>query len=285
MIRRVAGTGLSPRVRGNRRLIQERIADAGSIPARAGEPEHGPTTPQRRGVYPRACGGTESKSVAQSTLTGLSPRVRGNREQVNQVAAASRSIPARAGEPGVCNHQARHTGVYPRACGGTSMSWTKMTSLAGLSPRVRGNLRHRRDQHARVGSIPARAGEPFRAMSRLLSRSVYPRACGGTREKLFLTQPWTGLSPRVRGNPDCDATPSRPSRSIPARAGEPSGQPGSMPGCPVYPRACGGTLPCLDVRQSGSGLSPRVRGNLSDAAVAGLVGRSIPARAGEPSPP
>ena len=121
-----AGSGLSPRVRGNRldsfdadrslRSIPARAGEPvriiayevvlGSIPARAGEPKLLADRPSssNSGVYPRACGGT---------ITGLSPRVRGN------------------------------------------------TRYEGLSPRVRGNL-DRGSRAVRLpGSIPARAGEPL----------------------------------------------------------------------------------------------------------------------------
>ena len=50
------------------------------------------------------------------------------------------------------------------------------------------------------GSIPARAGEPMRAVSSCWVRRVYPRACGGTYIQAAVTVMNTGLSPRVRGN-------------------------------------------------------------------------------------
>ena len=52
--------------------------------------------------------------------------------------------------------------------------------------------------------------------------------------------------------------------------------------CTVYPRECGGTRVSHAARVEGQGLSPRVRGNLSLAAVGGDEARSIPASAGEP---
>ena len=50
----------------------------------------------------------------------------------------------------------------------------------GLSPRVRGNL------------LP-----PMYAVNHA---GVYPRVCGGTREKIHVRDDNQGLSPRVRGN-------------------------------------------------------------------------------------
>ena len=51
----------------------------------------------------------------------------------------------------------------------------------------------------------------------------------------------------------------------------------------VYPRACGGTLSCRAVGRIGSGLSPRLRGNLWHIGASTGDFGSIPAPAGEPS--
>ena len=50
----------------------------------------------------------------------------------------------------------------------------------------------------------------------------------------------------------------------------------------VYPRVCGGTSKGCHSNHTGCGLSPRVRGNLVDIALAESCIRSIPACAGEP---
>ena len=72
------------------------------------------------------------------------------------------------------------------------------------------------------------------------------------------------------------------SRSIPARAGEPSRNPRRQSLPTVYPRACGGTYPPTSVDSPPTGLSPRVRGNLRGRNAYPITRRSIPARAGEP---
>ena len=92
-------TGLSPRVRGNLVDVHHASSGDGSIPARAGEP---PLTGLDRGVYavyPRACGGTFANITNMAQGDGLSPRVRGNRNEVRRARHHGRSIPARAGEP------------------------------------------------------------------------------------------------------------------------------------------------------------------------------------------
>ena len=119
-------------------------------------------------------------------------------------------------------------------------------------------------------------------MMRGWRRRVYPRACGGT----FALQPPSvapvGLSPRVRGNLGLAWGWFVFCRSIPARAGEPRVAMGCGGWDRVYPRACGGTGFRFSLLEQSYGLSPRVRGNLTNTSVGVGVTGSIPARAGEP---
>ena len=192
---------------------------------------------------------------------GLSPRVRGNhvdqkqsRPNMGSIPARAgnppnalrptpclRSIPARAGEPSGAGGRCRCFPVYPRACGGTYTGNGAVVAAQGLSPRVRGNplrfLRFIRDR----GSIPARAGEPPCRSMRRPPRTVYPRACGGTRGPSSAPPCCPGLSPRVRGNLGRYEQGDVGTGSIPARAGEPWSRASSRSPRWVYPRACGGT--------------------------------------------
>ena len=192
------------------------------------------------------------------------------------------SIPACAGEPGIAPAAHSADPVYPRVCGGTYPASTSLCSTHGLSPRVRGNQRGHGYPGARVWSIPACAGEPRAIRTAVRAVRVYPRVCGGTDEGEFVTGCYNGLSPRVRGNLarecQCDAR----FRSIPACAGEPEGRNRGRVHRAVYPRVCGGTLPCAPMMMYSAGLSPRVRGNRSALIRPPRLGGSIPACAGEP---
>ena len=86
--------------------------------------------------------------------------------------------------------------------------------------------------------------------------------CGGTEAGKCGRWPMTGLSPRVRGNPDHCHSTGRRNRSIPACAGETR-----------HPNAR---------RPTSQGLSPRVRGNPFSGSEIMYGSRSIPACAGEP---
>ena len=158
------------------------------------------------------------------------------------------------------------------------------TFCKGLSPRVRGNRPVRKRSAQRWGSIPARAGKPFRHSATTARLRVYPRACGETARSLYPPKPSDGLSPRVRGNLAASLLFSARSRSIPARAGKPCGRTPRRTPAKVYPRACGETHLLRISAATHSGLSPRVRGNRGAGVASGGLLRSIPARAGKPSP-
>ena len=215
-------------------------------------------------------------------MTGLSPRVRGNRPLRTMDGVVIGSIPACAGEPARSSARLVWHRVYPRVCGGTSNPIASASRNTGLSPRVRGNQYRYSIAQYNAGSIPACAGEPSGLMRKTKSGWVYPRVCGGTFEdSLDLIEGW-GLSPRVRGNPPRPAENPTPRRSIPACAGEPPCSPVAYHVSKVYPRVCGGTPRRRTPRHPPRGLSPRVRGNplLFQIELSPL--RSIPACAGEP---
>ena len=133
--------GLSPRVRGNRRVLEDGNEALGSIPACAGEPSRRALQGRPPEVYPRVCGGTSASSYGKASAMGLSPRVRGNRLGMPLRVRLKRSIPACAGEPVSGVSPAGELRVYPRVCGGTDWPAWPWASAWGLSPRVRGNLR------------------------------------------------------------------------------------------------------------------------------------------------
>ena len=168
-------------------------------------------------------------------------------------------------------------------CGGTSAIEVLEPEGQGLSPRVRGNPRRPGVPPQRPGSIPACAGEPPPVLARVPASRVYPRVCGGTTPVAGTVPRVDGLSPRVRGNPLRRRAVGWGRGSIPACAGEPPPRRRAGASARVYPRVCGGTLTTESLRAAGTGLSPRVRGNLRSALAASVANRSIPACAGEPS--
>ena len=132
-------------------------------------------------VYPRVCGGTTNLTVVSRYSAGLSPRVRGNREATLLRPRAGGSIPACAGEPNDYHAIRAVARVYPRVCGGTTITLRIAGIIPGLSPRVRGNRYAAVVNAGQERSIPACAGEPAVIIDFVLSTRVYPRVCGGTQ--------------------------------------------------------------------------------------------------------
>ena len=193
-------TGLSPRVRGNPRFPFVSPTASRTIPACAGEPPAGGRTRCQNRDYPRVCGGTRCRRHGQVGTAGLSPRVRGNLCQHPGCEALHGTIPACAGEPASIPALCTTTGDYPRVCGGTPFAGMRVGRIAGLSPRVRGNLSSVSMCQPLWGTIPACAGEPRSSPARSRRSRDYPRVCGGTQTELIRDMQDWGLSPRVRGN-------------------------------------------------------------------------------------
>ena len=135
------GMGLSPRVRGKRRIAEGLQGELRSIPACAGEapPPRPRPRPRPRPVYPRVCGGSPVRLSSPDS--------------------SERSIPACAGEAVSGRPAARPAGVYPRVCGGSAARPAVAVAYGGLSPRVRGKLAGGAAAAVKEGSIPACAGE------------------------------------------------------------------------------------------------------------------------------
>ena len=255
--------GLSPRIRGNRAGSARFRPRSGSIPAHTGKPATPRGTVSTSGVYPRAYGETAAKCMASLRVLGLSPRIRGNPRRGPPRRTDPGSIPAHTGKPRRGCARGRIAGVYPRAYGETIRLRGPMPSRLGLSPRIRGNLRRRHGAALLSGSIPAHTGKPGSRSNRSGRRRVYPRAYGETPRGPEAAATPSGLSPRIRGNRARPAPDAVGGGSIPAHTGKPSSRWRSRWASRVYPRAYGETLACSLVSGTRSGLSPRIRGNLS----------------------
>ena len=214
--------GLSPRVRGNRKLRRKGVAPVGPIPACAGQPRSTAAASWPRRAYPRVCGATQKQTRRGVRGVGLSPRVRGNRPSGFNIISITGPIPACAGQPSCATSSPLKAGAYPRVCGATDPEAAGAVDCLGLSPRVRGNLRLLLLQALWLGPIPACAGQPLFLCASLGLSRAYPRVCGATSSSPTAIWKVKGLSPRVRGN-----LLARPHRCamlgpIPACAGQPA---------------------------------------------------------------
>ena len=151
------------------------------------------------------------------------------------------SIPADAGAPKRNRTNLSGQKVYPRGCGGTELYQHHAGRGKGLSPRMRGHRTQRIFGHLLQRSIPADAGAPRGGGPEQPTGQVYPRGCGGTRQRRFSSVVEPGLSPRMRGHLPQLASSHPANRSIPADAGAPHVHVPPGRESPVYPRGCGGT--------------------------------------------
>ena len=125
-------SGLSPPVRGSRRVRLRRGAEPGSIPARAGEPPPRRSATRHRRVYPRPCGGAGDPFRFPYSNRGSIPARAGEPSVTRRSSSSSQgSIPARAGEPasvsvrpilGLSPPVKTPDRVYPRPCGGACLA-------------------------------------------------------------------------------------------------------------------------------------------------------------------
>ena len=247
-------------MRGQRVEHKHHLAVGGSIPACAGATSRLTLAGFLYEVYPRVCGGNLHPQRGVKHQGGLSPRVRGQRSRPSVALVNEGSIPACAGETATAASQAQPCSVYPRVCGGNLPAPLSRSRLRGLSPRVRGKPHTRRQPQIRPGSIPACAGETQRRGNHRRSAKVYPRVCGGNRERNNALLRRKGLSPRVRGKPGHPAAGDSGGRSIPACAGETAIANGWGEVSWVYPRVCGGNPAAGPPSPDWPALSPRVRG-------------------------
>ena len=275
--------GLSPRVRGNPRGTGACTGSGGTIPACTGEPTSSGTASCKPPDYPRVYGGTSSKPVGIATVTGLSPRVRGNPGGPPPGPGTRGTIPACTGEPGRQQVAVGRCRDYPRVYGGTRLTVVGWSYPEGLSPRVRGNLDRAGSRCASRRTIPACTGEPRYPAAWASTTADYPRVYGGTICTASLSRSDWGLSPRVRGNLFERELDFRQLRTIPACTGEPGTAPPEPWPCRDYPRVYGGTAPSDPEEGDGWGLSPRVRGNLFNPVAGFRQLRTIPACTGEPN--
>ncbi len=254
--------GLSPRVRGNLGQRIDRAVNHGPIPACAGQPWTAIGPALRFRAYPRVCGATEGSCVQDLQFQGLSPRVRGNHHRPACRFPGTGPIPACAGQPNRTHGPGLRRRAYPRVCGATAKAYEAGEKITGLSPRVRGNLGQRADLLGHLGPIPACAGQPASGAVHPCLFRAYPRVCGATDARLINAAPDLGLSPRVRGNLCIPCCPIWTLGPIPACAGQPQHHSIKGSAARAYPRVCGATDGYAARLTLGTGLSPRVRGNL-----------------------
>ena len=254
-------TGSSPHGRGTPGAKYPTPAQCRIIPAWAGNTFTEAEWAGGNTDHPRMGGEHILNTVGRTYELGSSPHGRGTRAGVRPRTARRRIIPAWAGNTRLAMPIPRTTSDHPRMGGEHARAACTMTAADGSSPHGRGTRTRRTwpptprpSDHPRMGGEHARDSE--------------------------INTQIAGSSPHGRGTPpDCPATPGPP-RIIPAWAGNTAQR------CPRHwPRAdhprMGGehkTVPAT--LSSPLGSSPHGRGTLFGREVLPVIGRIIPAWAG-----
>ena len=174
--------------------------------------------------------------------------------------------------------------VHPRGCGEHYLRSRSAFASGGSSPRVRGTPAGERQQASGRRFIPAGAGNTSKSFWRTFSDAVHPRGCGEHSVRWRMISWSSGSSPRVRGTRRRQAAGSRARRFIPAGAGNTRGSKPHQFKRTVHPRGCGEHILCEAERLLVGGSSPRVRGTLLVQLKSLVIGRFIPAGAGNTLP-
>ena len=152
-------------------------------------------------VHPRACGEQSAPAPLPMPFPGSSPRLRGTVKRNNCHTVEHRFIPAPAGNSSGSRSALPQSAVHPRACGEQFQTGHRYCNCGGSSPRLRGTVHGFKlmGYMARIGSSPRLRGTVLR------SPPSMPKLVGS--------------SPRLRGTAPDGPHATRPSRFIPAPAG------------------------------------------------------------------
>ena len=173
--------GLSPRVWGNRHVVQHITTTSGPIPTCVGQPSATSRCVKPSEAYPHVCGATNQSPFLCLLFSGLSPRVWGNRLLPWTKYSCYGPIPTCVGQPYHCPFLSSDFAAYPHVCGATQFKKSVGSSILGLSPRVWGNLRCTLCQPSRLRPIPTCVGQPTDKPTKGSPKRAYPHVCGATR--------------------------------------------------------------------------------------------------------
>ena len=157
-LRKAAGSGSSPRMRGTLSNIRLRVQ------------------PPRD--HPRVCGEHLPTASVFHPLTGSSPRMRGTPWWSTDHMARLGIIPAYAGNTQYPTGISRNKGDHPRVCGEHPYRIIPIPEDMGSSPRMRGTLVVPVVYHVPRGIIPAYAGNTDHGRSTASNPWDHPRVCG-----------------------------------------------------------------------------------------------------------
>ena len=150
--------GSSPHPRGTPATVMRNAMRRRFIPAPAGNTALDDHQPPAATVHPRTRGEHQVTRANQAEERGSSPHPRGTRARLEGLGAASRFIPAPAGNTTSTTPTTRVATVHPRTRGEHARPTTPTASPGGSSPHPRGTPRVFLSATVNRRFIPAPAG-------------------------------------------------------------------------------------------------------------------------------
>ena len=280
-----ASSGSSPHTRGTPETSNDHETSYRFIPAYAGNAQHRSPPAHGGSVHPRIRGERAPYSVACWVAYGSSPHTRGTLQQLQQLQGLARFIPAYAGN--ACSRQkvAPEGAVHPRIRGERRSSTYLLLGSYGSSPHTRGTRLPIIRRYCTTRFIPAYAGNAASPGRRTVRVAVHPRIRGERAGITRVNGDIIGSSPHTRGTLDQHLAGVRPTRFIPAYAGNAGRNGRRQPSQPVHPRIRGERSLPHSRSSVSTGSSPHTRGTLAAWRPRSAPPRFIPAYAGNASSP
>ena len=211
--------GSSPRMRGTPDVLDHLRADAGIIPAYAGNTCVREWTVRPFRDHPRVCGEHAGRARTAQLDDGIIPAYAGNTPHTNRIQRPSRD--------------------HPRVCG-EHICLSRFTMARwGSSPRMRGTHHAQGQGDQLQGIIPAYAGNTSSSAATRTSTGDHPRVCGEHTITSANEETATGSSPRMRGTRAYRYAGQGADGIIPAYAGNTWNARGNLRSTWDHPRVCG----------------------------------------------
>ena len=201
-----------------------------------------------------------SPTTSATAPVGSSPHARGTLKPMESTEPHTRFIPACAGNAMERLGARASNTVHPRMRGERPLTFSHVSDLSGSSPHARGT--------------------PILLNTPILNRRFIPACAGNALINPFQGRGETGSSPHARGTPTFYRLYTVKSRFIPACAGNARTVAVSALPSTVHPRMRGERGGCLSHNHLHTGSSPHARGTRAWASFIIVMGRFIPACAG-----
>ena len=181
----------------------------------------------------------------------------------------------------MCCRRIRWSSDHPRTCGANANVEPASYDVTGSSPHMRGKPLRSPMRLMQFRIIPAHAGQTRQVCGAREETVDHPRTCGANQTMRLLNWKKSGSSPHMRGKLADRVLLRGLDRIIPAHAGQTV-----VPSSPLnlatdHPRTCGANISVFGTSSSNAGSSPHMRGKRPCRRALEIVGRIIPAHAGQ----